>query len=92
MAGNQAKVIGNLSVIHAQCGLSGSCHFSDKVYQYDEQKNEWKKITDIPHHQMHDSITVAETKLIISEAVPENEATDSFDLPPVRGKGSNVSP
>ncbi len=55
----------------------------DKIYWHNPKKDKWKKLTDIPNLQMNHAITVAQTKLIISEEISNPDDLDQPDVHPV---------
>ncbi|UJR27076.1 hypothetical protein I4U23_008378 [Adineta vaga] len=56
----------------------------DKIHSYDAQKDQWNRLTDIPDLRIDHAITIAQTKLIISEEIPNLDETDQPIMIPIR--------
>ncbi|CAF0737288.1 unnamed protein product [Adineta ricciae] len=64
--------------------MNGKAQAIDKIHAYDAKKDQWNKLTDIPDLRMDHAITVAQTKLIISEEMPNLDEPVHPIMNPIR--------
>ncbi|CAF0947528.1 unnamed protein product [Adineta steineri] len=64
--------------------VDGKAKVVDKIYLYNKKKDQWEKLTDIPNFQINHVITVAQTKLTISEEKPNLTDSHQLNLHPIR--------
>ncbi|CAF3516753.1 unnamed protein product [Adineta steineri] len=64
--------------------VDGKAKVVDKIDSYNKTKDQWEKLTDIPNFQITHVITVAQTKLTISEEKPNLTDSHQLNLHPIR--------